>query len=77
MSLYLNKITYEFSQEGNTDGTTEDQEELTVEIQGCIGSIDTSGGYLVLRTKTGWSISDADELVSLLNIVEDGVKLKK
>lgn len=77
MNLWLHKITYEFSQEGNTDGTTEEMEELTVEIQSCTGSIEKEGGYLVLRTKTGWSINDATELVELLDLVEKGVNLKK
>ena len=75
MPLWLNKITYEFSQEGNTDNTTEDEERLTVEVQSCTKSIEEGGGYLVLRTNTGWSFNDAGELASLIKLVTDGVKL--
>ena len=71
--LWLNKITYEFSQDGNTDGTTDDFEELIVEVQGPCGSIIKEGGYIVLRTSTGWSINDKSEIVELLELVEKGV----
>lgn len=79
--VYLDKITYRFSQEGNTDGTTKTEgyegfEELIVEVEGPVGSIITDGGYLVLRTPTGWSINDHSDLVGLLKIVENGVPLK-
>ena len=72
-SFWLNKITYDFSQEGNTDGTTDRYEELVVEVQGPSGSILEEGGYLVLRTPTGWSINNLEELTDLLKIVESGV----
>lgn len=56
----LSKITYVFAQEGNTDGTTSDIEELTVEIEGI--DILKDGGYIVLRTSTGWSINEMEDL---------------
>lgn len=71
--IWLNKIIYTFSQEGNTNGTTADYEELIVEVECPIGSIVEKGGYLVLRTSTGWSINDSEELMELLKLVEKGV----
>lgn len=76
-STWLNKITYNFTQEGNTDGTTNEFEELIVEVEGPVGSILEEGGYLVLRTPTGWSINNLEELTDLLKIVEAGVPCKQ
>lgn len=76
-NLWLNKIIYNFSQEGNTNGTTDKYEELIVEVEGPCESILEEGGYLVLRTPTGWSINNPEELTDLLKIVEDGVPCKQ
>ena len=73
---WLNKITYEFSQEGNTCGTTSEWEELTIEVDTPCGSIIDEDGFFVLRT-TGWSIDDPSELTELLEHVINGVKIKK
>lgn len=64
----LNKITYVFTQEGNTDGTTEDVEELIVEVEG-VFDIVKDGGYFVLRTSTGWSIDDPNDLNYIFDTV--------
>ena len=67
---YLNKATFNFSQEGNTDGTTSEYEELLIEIEGPVGSIDEKGGYFVLRTN-GWSINDVNELSELFERIKN------
>lgn len=59
-NIQLSKITYVFTQEGNTDGTTSDIEELIVEVEGL--DILKDGGYIVLRTSTGWSITEVEDL---------------
>ena len=64
----LSKITYVFNQDGNTDGTTEFVEELTVEIEG-VFDIVKDGGYFVLRTSTGWSIDDPNDLNYIFDTV--------
>lgn len=64
----LSKITYVFTQEGNTDGTTEEVEELIVEVEG-VFDILKDGGYLVLRTSTGWSIDDPNDLNYIFDAV--------
>lgn len=71
----LGKITYEFSQEGNTDGTTAEYEELNIEVEGCFDIL-KEGGYMVIRTKTGWSINNPEEFTSLLALVNAGVPAK-
>lgn len=74
--LMLEKVVYHFSQSGNGDGTTAMDEELTVDVVGSYSSVEKGGGYLVLRTPTGWSVEDCEELESLLSIVENGVSSK-
>lgn len=69
------KITYEFYQEGNTDGTTAETEELIVEVES-IGDIEQDGGYFVLRTPTGWSIEDSSDLVDIIKRVRQGISVK-
>ena len=65
----LTDVTYTFIQEGNTDGTTAETEELIIKVEGCMNILD-SGGYLVLKTSTGWSVNDSSELIEILEIVE-------
>jgi len=67
----LDSAKFVYTQEGNTHGTTEEYEELTVEIQGVLGDVENEGGFLVLRTSTGWSINDPSELVELLLRTQD------
>ena len=73
---FLEKVVFSFNQEGNADGTTslpgtDGWETLTIEIQSCLNSLREKPGYLVLRTPTGWSINDPEELTELLNYVQD------
>lgn len=56
----LQYVKFYFTQEGNTDGTTNDVEELIVEVEGL--DILKDGGYIVLRTSTGWSINEGEDL---------------
>ena len=64
----LFKATFEFIQDGNTDGTTEDIESITIECEG----LDASGCYYVLRTN-GWSINNTDELKELIERVNKSI----
>lgn len=63
--INLSKIHLEFSQEGNTNGTTEEYEELDVTLESPL-FIDTDGHYLVIKTKTGWSFDEIEDLTELL-----------
>ena len=64
----LTNIIYKFIQEGNTDGTTDETEELIVELEGATDIL-TDGAYMILRTPTGWSMNDKEELVELLDSI--------
>ena len=68
----LYKATFEFSQEGNTDGTTDEYEDLTIECEGL--NIEKGDCYYVLRTTSGWSIDNIDELKELLERVDKVIK---
>lgn len=75
-SPHLELVTFQFSQEGNTDGTTgtpetDGWEVLTIEVQSCLKSLRDDPGYLVLRTQTGWSINEPSDLTDLLKYVND------
>lgn len=66
---YLQTATFKFAQEGNTDGTTSDTEELLIEVES-VGNLDEDGGYFVLRTN-GWSINDSNELDELFERIKN------
>ena len=70
---YLHKIVYVFTQEGNSDCSTADEEILEVEVCSSSGSLLDTDGYFVLRTDTGWSISSPSELAEILSEVVSGV----
>jgi hypothetical protein len=57
----LFKATFEFIQDGNTNGTTEDIESLIIECE----NIDADGCFYVLKTN-GWSIDEPEEIKSLI-----------
>ena len=65
-SLY--RATFEFIQDGNTDGTTEDIESIIIECEG----MDALGCYYVLKTD-GWSINNTDELKELIERVNKSI----
>jgi len=63
----VSKISIEMYQEGNTLGTTEEYEKLTVDIE---YQLPGEEGFLVIRTD-GWSMDDPEELVSLLTKIKE------
>lgn len=63
MKPELISASFTFGQEGNTEGTTSDYEEITIEYQ---NPFDLHHGFFVLRTE-GWSIDNAAELAELLD----------
>jgi hypothetical protein len=67
----MTHLEVRFSQEGNTLGTTEEYEDLTISMEYQIlpepGS--EGEGFFTLKTKTGWSIDSADEIAKLVESV--------
>ncbi|MFA7176133.1 MAG: hypothetical protein WC114_02700 [Smithellaceae bacterium] len=51
-----------FTQKGNTTGTTEPVETMVVSMLGL-----ADDPFFVLKSPTGWSIDDVDEIVDLLD----------
>ena len=62
MKPVLNKSSFHFTQEGNTEGTTSDFEEITIDYE----VIDDEGGFFVIRTE-GWSMDSVEEMEELFN----------
>jgi hypothetical protein len=70
----LENCSFTFVQEGNYNGTTDKYEELTIECESSLG-IDNDGGcYYVLKTETGWSINNVNDLQELLDRINRVIK---
>jgi len=70
----LENCSFTFVQEGNCNGTTDKYEELTIECESSLG-IDNDGGcYYVLKTETGWSIDNVNDLQELLDRINRVIK---
>ena len=65
MKPELNKASFHFTQEGNTEGTTSGIEEITIDYE----VIADEGGFFILRTE-GWSIDNVEELSELLDRIK-------
>ena len=62
MKPELTKASCVFTQEGNTEGTTSEFEEITIDYE----VIADEGGFFVIRTE-GWSMDSIEELDELFN----------
>ncbi len=76
MEEMLDRIIYSFIQEGNTLGTTKETEELTITVEAPLGDIRKEGGFLVIKSSTGWSMNEPREFLSILNTAKQGVSIK-
>ena len=65
MKPELNKASFHFTQRGNTEGTTSDIEEITIDYE----VVADEGGFFVLRTE-GWSVDSVEELSELLDRIK-------
>ncbi len=70
--LLLHRASFEFSQDGNTDGTTGDCESLTIDVEACWMD-DHEPGYFVLRTD-GWSLDSEYELMAITQKIAKAIK---
>jgi len=75
--LQLEKVIVEFSQEGNTHGTTEEYEDLTVDINRVAGADKPDDYYYVFRSKSGWSVNDARDMIRITNAIDEAVRLMR
>lgn len=63
----LFKASFEFYQEGNTLNPHQ-VEELVVNIEG--EDVEEGNYFFILKTETGWSIDNSDELVEVIDRVK-------
>ena len=61
----IESVNVQFSQEGNTLGTTSE-----IEILDITAESPSEDGFIVLKSETGWSIDDISELVELIEKVK-------
>jgi hypothetical protein len=68
----LMRVQAVFSQDGNTMGTTEDYEDLTItmEYQTPPAPGNETEGFFTLETESGWSIDNPEEIVKLIESVK-------
>lgn len=63
----LSRATFRFLQDGNTCGTTDETEELTIELESASLISGPDDCFFVLKTPTGWSVDNIDELAELID----------
>ena len=59
----INRVRVEFCQEGNTIGTTTPYEDIEISLEFQSGEDD--GSFYVIKTESGWSIDDVQDLKEL------------
>ena len=64
----IDKVKVSFSQEGNTLGTTSEYENLDVHLEFPLEEDD--GPFYVIKTETGWSFDDIEDLQVLIDRVK-------
>lgn len=65
----LFSASFTFTQEGNTNLSASELEQLTIDYESRLGIDEDRGGYWVLRTE-GWSIDSTQELQDLLTRIQ-------
>jgi hypothetical protein len=70
MKPKLDRSTFEFSQEGNCNGSTDDIEFLTIECESSLGIDNDAGCYYVLKSEKGWSIDSTKDLQDLFDRIK-------
>ena len=66
----LDKCSFTFTQEGNTNGSTDEYEDLTILCESPLGIDNDEDCYYVLKTETGWSMDNVNELQELFNRID-------
>ena len=66
--ITLANAKFEFYQDGNSVGTTEDPEILHVFIE-CQTNV-AEDGFIVIKTSSGWSVDNTAELANLVAACE-------
>lgn len=69
----LERCSFTFNQEGNSNGTTDDFEILTIECESSLG-IDNDGGCFYVLKTDGWSIDNVNDLQELFDRIQKVIK---
>lgn len=69
--LDLSRVSFVYTQDGNTNGSTSDVEELEIEFDSIILE---PPGFIVLKSPTGWSIDEPEDLTDLLKELQNCIK---
>ena len=69
---FLTEVIFKFQQNCNTNGSTNpDGEELEITLESVNSSLDKVGGFYTIRTTTGWSINDLDDMKSIFEQIKN------
>jgi len=69
----LEKCSFTFTQEGNSNHTTDEFEELTIECESGLGIDNDEGCYYVLKTE-GWSLDNVNDIQELFNRINKAIQ---
>lgn len=72
----LHSASFEFSQVGNTNGTTSEYENLDISFESSLGLDFDGDGFYVLRTE-GWSVDGVEDLQELFDRIKKVMLDKK
>jgi hypothetical protein len=70
----LEKCSFTFTQDGNCNGTTDEVEQLRINCESSLGIDEDEGCYYVLKTGTGWSIDNVNDLQELFDRINQVIK---
>ena len=74
-NVKLFSASFNFEQQGNCIGSTNEVETLTISCESDFGIDDSDGGcFFVLKTDTGWSIDSAHDISALLERVQKSIQ---
>jgi hypothetical protein len=68
--IRLSEAKVQFTQDGNTLGSTDDAEILDISFENQLPGDET---FMVLRSSTGWSMHSASDLVSILDVAHKAI----
>jgi hypothetical protein len=73
MKPKLERCSFTFNQEGNSNGTTDEFETLTIECEASLGIDNDEDCFYVLKTE-GWSIDNVNDLQELFDRIQKVIK---
>lgn len=72
----LDRCSFVFTQDGNTNGSTDNIEQLIVGCESPLGIDNDKGCYYVFKSETGWSVDSSDDFVDIIKRVNQVINFK-